>query len=562
MALVFPILTEDYQPITERHNGLQALKLRASKYLVPYNSNTKEYRDSTALFGQIFDMIVGHFNIKPLDTDIVTMSFNLNPTSNQWYTIYVFHNVKDIKQVNTSRYNDLSWYCCKSYTEKSTRGCYVRCSSYTEYSVYIKTKLVRNGSYKGLPKYDIQIEPTFEISYKKTERDIQEHEIGYNKTSTSVSSSGFLFFSSIYGIKLSDYEPEPSKGVSNKYEPMTLQFSSLGMTTLWQLTEAELNTIGNFLFSNTISEALLTSMTKYFTSVTDAIISLGAIFCTAPPYIRQNMKIGILDVGLEANKITNPITVLDCGTVHINKKFNSFMDYNPNTSIQCYLPYIGFIDLDSDIVMDKDVNIKYIIDFSNGNFNCIINVSDGDTYNNDVYTFLGNCLITLPITSNDYGSMTLTTATTLATAGLNLAFGSQSSAVGMSGATSLSSLSKTPVSSYNYHESAGISKNWNSSNAVSELVGSVNKPATIKSSGYGGSSGYLGTQKPYIIINRPNPYYGAEYPYLVGQPINETTELVNLSGYTKVREIHLENIICTDEEISEIEMLLKQGVIL
>ena len=48
----------------------------------------------------------------------------------------------------------------------------------------------------------------------------------------------------------------------------------------------------------------------------------------------------------------------------------------------------------------------------------------------------------------------------------------------------------------------------------------------------------------------------------IGYPANMTTTLSSCSGYVKVVECHLEKINATDTELTEIDSILKGGVLL
>ena len=48
----------------------------------------------------------------------------------------------------------------------------------------------------------------------------------------------------------------------------------------------------------------------------------------------------------------------------------------------------------------------------------------------------------------------------------------------------------------------------------------------------------------------------------IGYPANYTTKLSNCSGFVKVLECHIENVNATNTELTEIESLLKEGVII
>lgn len=72
----------------------------------------------------------------------------------------------------------------------------------------------------------------------------------------------------------------------------------------------------------------------------------------------------------------------------------------------------------------------------------------------------------------------------------------------------------------------------------------------------------MSVQSPYLIVERPRQSLAKGYNTFEGYPSNITSRLGDLSGYTAVESVHLEGINATDSEISEIESLLKGGVIL
>ena len=87
------------------------------------------------------------------------------------------------------------------------------------------------------------------------------------------------------------------------------------------------------------------------------------------------------------------------------------------------------------------------------------------------------------------------------------------------------------------------------------------KPSIEKSGSMGGTGGMLGVQKPYLIISRPRQALPSNQNTFSGYPSFITEKLGDLSGYTEIDSIHLENVPATEPELSEIESLLKGGVI-
>jgi hypothetical protein len=98
---------------------------------------------------------------------------------------------------------------------------------------------------------------------------------------------------------------------------------------------------------------------------------------------------------------------------------------------------------------------------------------------------------------------------------------------------------------------------------MSEAVSGVMSKSGVKQSGsLGANAGALGIRIPYLIITHPVAYDAYRYQNQHGYPLNQTVVLGSLSGYTRVKDIHLAGIPCTDDELEQIESLLKDGVII
>lgn len=190
------------------------------------------------------------------------------------------------------------------------------------------------------------------------------------------------------------------------------------------------------------------------------------------------------------------------------------------------MPFIGYKEIDADEIVNKNLSIKYRVDILTGDLVCFITIDEKVRYQ-----FGGNCLISLPLNSSakDTGSVISGVASlTTAVGGLLLGSGTAAGA-GITGAA----------------------------------VNLITDKQTIKhGSSLSSSSNYLGVLNPVLYITRPRQNVPADYGKIKGYPSNITTQLKNLSGYTVIDEIHLENMSATDDEIEEIETLLKQGVII
>ena len=98
--------------------------------------------------------------------------------------------------------------------------------------------------------------------------------------------------------------------------------------------------------------------------------------------------------------------------------------------------------------------------------------------------------------------------------------------------------------------------------AAGSSVAAMKRSGIISRNGsFTDGSAALGVQHPYVILSRPSQSVPKEYGNHYGYPSNIYANLRTLKGYTEIGEIHLDNILATDEEISELDSILKGGVI-
>lgn len=100
------------------------------------------------------------------------------------------------------------------------------------------------------------------------------------------------------------------------------------------------------------------------------------------------------------------------------------------------------------------------------------------------------------------------------------------------------------------------------SGAVHTVSGAMHQ---IKSGSISQNTGLMNPViEPYLILKKKKKYYPPDENIgnNSGLPSNVCVTLSNISGYVKVSAIHLEISGALDEELSEIDSLLKGGVIL
>lgn len=305
--------------------------------------------------------------------------------------------------------------------------------------------------------------------------------------------------------------------------------TSLGMVTLFRPTQTVLNNLGSFLWSGPFDPD---NFKKLFTNPMDCIIGLSIVPASPPIASNKNIYFGNVDSGVLCDYVSTQYCKVNCGSLKIDKKVGDFLDYEA-TKISIFLPFIGFRELSPVDVMGHSITVEYNIDVLSGACAAFIKVGSRGV----MYSYNGSCISNVPLTATNY-SGAIQNAVSAVSSGAGIIAGA------MSGAAPLTAMSAVSLAT----------------TAANTLLNS--KPSIQRSGNLGGSAGIMSGKKPFIIIERPNYSVPDFYQNYVGRVSNKTASLGSLSGFTMVDSIHLENVPATAAEITEIETLLKQGVIL
>lgn len=296
-----------------------------------------------------------------------------------------------------------------------------------------------------------------------------------------------------------------------------------GMNNVYNPTKAEMRDFNAFLWSNDF----INTIKKILNDPMQAVIALQIVYVTPPTQSGHTIVVGSIDTEVSSDIVTSQYVSVNCGSVSIPEYFKDYTDYSPYTQVCCYLPFIGFVQLDTDDIVGSTVSIEYTVDLFTGACLAEITVTKG-SMSAVLYTFNGNCAVQLPLTSATHSSI-VGTLTGVSTALLGVSTGN-------------------PLLALGGIASAGMSY---AKNDIS------------RSGSLGSNAGAMGIKKPYILVRRPVAYNAERYNEYIGIPSNKTVVLSTLTGYTRIQETHVENIAgATDREKDMILTQLKQGVIL
>lgn len=296
-----------------------------------------------------------------------------------------------------------------------------------------------------------------------------------------------------------------------------------GLGAVYVPTIEQLNNFSQWLWSPNFIDQIK----KLFSDPMQGIIGLHQIYFTPEHNGTDTIHCGYLDSGVSSDYTKKRYIKINCGSVNVKETFGNIFDYDPLTTIECYLPFIGIVPLKVGDVMRSTISIEYICDVLTGACLCNIYVLRDDI-KALLYTYGGNCAVNYPLSSGSY-------------------MGIVSSLVGvtMSVATGIIS--------------GGTSIPLSIGGGAMSLL---NAKTNVKTSGgYSGNTGAMGVKKPYLIIKNTLASMPDNYNKYIGNAYNDIKNISECVGYSVIENVQLIGEM-TDTEKEEIKNYLESGVII
>ena len=286
------------------------------------------------------------------------------------------------------------------------------------------------------------------------------------------------------------------------------------LTSTFKMTKERLVQLGQFLWGANIFDK--------FSLVNNNPIE-NIISCKSIPIntdgTNQEIVLGNVTTGVNGEKISNNFAKQTIGSIAINEHYHNFLDYAPYTNVILYLPYIGFKELDTTLVMNKTLQVIYTVDAITGG--CLAQV-----YVNSVrlYEFTGNVGIDIPITASNRAQVE---------AGyIQAGVGATASALGGNIGSAVTSLLNSATSQYHYSSTG---------NPSPMCVASTNRTC-------------------YVIIDRPNYQNLKAFNHTRGRKCYLSKTISTLKGFTICdSNIDLSGINATQSELKELKDILSTG---
>lgn len=286
------------------------------------------------------------------------------------------------------------------------------------------------------------------------------------------------------------------------------------LTTTFKMTKDRLKQLGRFLWGSNIFD----NFSLVCNNPIENIISCKSIPLSLNG-TTQKLILGNVDTGVNGDKVSNNFAKQNIGSIAITEKYHNFLDYAPYTNVIIYLPYVGFKELDTNLVMGKTLSISYTVDIITGG--CLSQLKSNNV---KLYEFNGNMGIDIPITASNRAQVEA---------------GYISSGIGIASSVASGNIVGAVTSLINSAESQYHYASTSSPNPM--CVASTNRTC-------------------YIILDRPTYQTLKSFNHTRGKKCYLTKTINTLKGYTICDEhIDLSGIRATDSEKEELIKILSSG---
>jgi len=239
------------------------------------------------------------------------------------------------------------------------------------------------------------------------------------------------------------------------------------------------------------------------------------------------------NTGIAGKRLLSQNMLRQIGSYKIEKKYDSFLDYEPFTTAEIYVPMCGRAKLPLNYIMGKTIIVYFASDIENGGCKAIVKCDE----------------ISAELSGAFSEDVTLT-AENVGMKRLEMAYAGSSilgSAVGA-------------VASVGTGDSTGIA--YSAINGVKSLIDF----ASVHNGNYSVIKGestprvnFNNVSKCYIKISRPVIELPENYGKVHGFVVNKKFNLSNLSGFTICGNVEVDGLSCTENEKETLKGIMESG---
>lgn len=287
----------------------------------------------------------------------------------------------------------------------------------------------------------------------------------------------------------------------------------------------EVKAFNNFLWSKDFFDNII----KIQQDPMQAVCGLYLTDCPLPTSDRQQIVCGNVDTGVSAAAITQMFTTVDCGSITLDEEYASYLDYSPFKEAQLYLPHVGFVDIDNDILQNNTIHIEYHICLLDGQGLCFVEIRQNryPEFSEIYKTYPCQVYSQIPLSAYDTTAKTQAFVNTIMSSAMSLATkGGAASAISAIGGGVDTALTKSHVQQ---------------SGRLSDMAG------------------LMGMKSPALIIYSTPAYIPGGFKDNVGYKIGTWSEIDTLRGFSVVHNPQIE-FRCPEWVERDLKDKLKGGV--
>ena len=319
-----------------------------------------------------------------------------------------------------------------------------------------------------------------------------------------------------------------------------LSSTSTGIVGLFAPSPSQMQALANYMWTDfggtgtdvtEVLKEIVEALKRSISNPLDYVIGLNIIPSQGLSIGESSViNFGFTSSGVSMPRLSSQFFTVDCGTISFPTLCgDTFLDYAPYSKFSIYLPYIGFKDVDANDFVGHTIGVIYHGDTVTGGVTAYI-TKDGSV----MYQYSGCCALNIPLSADNWGN-TISGAVQIATSLVATGASGGAAGVAMAAAKGAANVAANP---------------------------SLLSPQVSHSGAVSGGAGCMAIQYPFVIREAVRFHSTAGFNKFSGYPSFYSRSLKDVSGFTTVFDVHLENIPATNGEIAEIENLLKSGVIL
>ena len=299
------------------------------------------------------------------------------------------------------------------------------------------------------------------------------------------------------------------------------------------LTRGEINSLSEIFNNENPSNPIPTGANPFASIISLKQYPFDLSLPTISTWENEAIVLDKWNTGLVGRRLIEQNMLRPIGSYKIEKKYDSFLDYEPFTTVEIYVPMCGRASLPLNYIMGKNIIVYFASDIENGGCKAIVKCDE--------------------ISAELSG--TLSEDVSLSAENVGLKKLEMTYAV----ANFVSSISGLAVSAIKT-DAMGVS--YTASNAVKSVV----DISSVNNGNYSVIKGestpkvnFNNVSKCYIKISRPVVELPANYGKVHGFVVNKKLNLSDLSGYTICGNVEVDGLSCTENEKETLKGIMESG---